>query len=589
MLSIPSAVEALFKTDLTRKNFRVHFPNGEMNDITNDNVLIETVKFTESLCSQDVLRFGLTEASMIEFESVGVANMYGMTIECGIEIDTTSLTAAQISAIQAGTWDGTLVLAADSDLGWGYFRIPYGTFRVDSCPRNQQAMTHRRVKAYSIGVESKYSANPFELAKLALLLPGSNGTYNPNAKCLFYSALAYRDAGLMAAAGYTKTQITPGTAGYFGSTYSLKLTDSTTISMTADGYRQTAGSGGTATTMFAIDTHGYDYAGMLQGFVDFLEGLNVDPVASGYPDMVTLAKTMVGPGFAPCVEYSYTVNGTSYGNIGLASILYSNEAVCPYLPGLGYQISIPNSVELMTTIGGVYHSKGYTIPSGSYATVYSLTDTAAATALDTMAIAFPATLQQSRTISGTSFKCWSFVDAVPLLDYVNGYLELLGRFGKVSRAGGAELLSLSSASPVAIGPGDTEELWWDEYDVQPVGSVTYSFGNGEASELVFGTGRSVYDLTDNAALKALTGATKAGVEALLAAALIPALSAVAYTPVELSIRALPWIEAGDALQITAEDSTVVDTFALNHVISGIQALFDDIEAKGGELVDSWEE
>jgi hypothetical protein len=43
---------------------------------------------------------------------------------------------------------------------------------------------------------------------------------------------------------------------------------------------------------------------------------------------------------------------------------------------------------------------------------------------------------------------------------------------------------------------------------------------------------------------------------------------------------MPWIEAADALQLTAEDSTVVNTYAMRHEISGIQALFAAIESSG---------
>ena len=77
MLNIPDSVKAPYKQDGVRKNFRAHFPGGELPDITNDNIVQESVKFTESICSQDVFKFGLTEASVIEFETVGVANMYG--------------------------------------------------------------------------------------------------------------------------------------------------------------------------------------------------------------------------------------------------------------------------------------------------------------------------------------------------------------------------------------------------------------------------------------------------------------------------------------------------------------------------------
>ena len=142
MLNIPSSVKTLFQTDGIHKNFRVHFPNGEFGDITNDNVVQESVKFTESLCSQSTFKFGLAEASVLEFETVGIGNMYGMMIEASIEIDCSSLSAADKAAIAAGTWDGT----------WSddVFGIPLGTFRVNSCPRDHQSMAHRQVTAYTI-------------------------------------------------------------------------------------------------------------------------------------------------------------------------------------------------------------------------------------------------------------------------------------------------------------------------------------------------------------------------------------------------------------------------------------------------------
>lgn len=110
MLNIPSSVKALYQSDGVRKNFRVHFPNGEFADITNDNVVQESLHFTESLCSQSVFKFGLAEASVLEFETVGVGNIYGMVIDASIEIDCSSLSAADIAAIQADEGDGSLVL-----------------------------------------------------------------------------------------------------------------------------------------------------------------------------------------------------------------------------------------------------------------------------------------------------------------------------------------------------------------------------------------------------------------------------------------------------------------------------------------------
>ena len=163
MLNIPTAIKALYLTEGRpdiRKNFRVTFPNGEYPDINGDQILSESVKFTESIMSQSSFRFGLAEAPQIQFEVIGAGNMLGMTIDCFHEIETTSLSAADIAAIQAGTWDGELVLEADSDLGFGFFRIPLGEFFVDKCPRNHGAMTHRRVVAYGPDLGKETSLSP---------------------------------------------------------------------------------------------------------------------------------------------------------------------------------------------------------------------------------------------------------------------------------------------------------------------------------------------------------------------------------------------------------------------------------------------
>ena len=323
MLNIPDSVKALFKRDGVRKNFRVHFPNGEFPDITNENVVQESVVFTESLCSQDVLKFGTTESSVIEFETVGIGNMYGMKIECGIEISLSSLSAADRSAIAAGTWDGTyfdnatgknIFDVSQAEVGknitgqtasryarvfvpcnpsttytlsvnnnifsngyqayaetatvtnpnsytgmatpqtittkattnylvfqfgissraitmqdlvdakiqlelgssvtdyepYGYsdawFRVPYGTFRVESCPRDHQAMTHRKVQAYGYTVARISLNSPFELAKLRYETNGIK-TYTPDLRKLVYAGIGWYNQSALD--DYTNTDITP--------------------------------------------------------------------------------------------------------------------------------------------------------------------------------------------------------------------------------------------------------------------------------------------------------------------------------------------------------------------------------------------
>lgn len=344
MLTIPSSVKALYYRDGVRKNFRVHFPNGEFSDITGDSV--DTVTFTESLCSQDTLTFGLAEASVLEFEAVGVDNMFGMVIDAGIEVDITSLSAADIAAIEAGTWDGTLVKAAQSDIGYGFFRIPYGRFLVCGCPRQNGNMKRRTVTAYSL--EPDYQA-----------------------------------------------------------------------------------------------------------------------ILSQY-------------------AYSYDLTATT------------------------------------------------------------------------------------------------------LEDVAQGALEVNAMFLKADRLGGHEMIRLDNAAPLSVTPGDYSEAWWDEYDVDSIGTVKVAYlssGGEETAAVSLGVGSSVYDMTSNELLRNLENADLASVTGIITTDFAPHLAVVRYTPVELTMRGLPWLEAGDALELEAADGTIVDTYALRVETRGIQRLVSTITATGGELIE----
>lgn len=581
MLNLPEPVKMLFRMDGVQKNFRVHFLNGEMADITNSQIVTESVHFTESVCSQDSLKFGLTEASMIEFETVGVANMRRMLIECSTEIDVSSLTAAQISAIEAGSWDGELVQPELSGLDYTAFRVPYGVFRVDSCPRNQQAMAHRRVQAYSIG-PSTLSENPFEAAKLSILAPGGR-TYDPQTKAFLHAIIGYSSPQLMESAGYQKSvpymiadasdrsrqatlHMIGGSTKVFDFVYRLK----STVEAQTD-----------AAVLYAADLHGYDYQQAVDDFAVWLEDYGVDAAASGYDDMVALVKSLLP--WAPAVLYGYRSSGDSATEFfDTVYLTASNEAIYPYRPGLRYRIELPTVLYIMTTRegGGVDAISRNPVS----ADLYQLTDTATPTALDSVAVSIQSTLEQTRSIGGTSRTCWSFTNAVSLLDFANGFLEISAAFGRVDRSGNIVFDRLSPTPSVSIGLGDISDLWWDESNVAPIGSVVYTYkdgdGNDQTATCKIGSGAGVYDMTSNALLKVLSSASASQIETLIRQNFRPYVVTLGYTPVHLNIRAMPWIESADALQITTEDGIVVSTYVMRHEVDGIQALFADIESHG---------
>ena len=587
MLNVPESVKALFKQDGIRKNFRVHFPGGELPDITNDNVVRESVRFTESLCSQDVLKFGLTEASVLEFETVGVANMYGMTIEAGIEINLSSLSAAELAEIEAGSWDGVYVSESDTDLGFPFFRVPYGVFRVESCPRDHQAMTHRKVTAYSFGGQMRNS--DYELGKLSKMTAAT--TYTPDVVKLIYAAAAWQTGRLIR--GTTRT---PYSAW---STWPPTTRDSATAWQYEKRNTQ-----GQATELVKIEVLGYTAAiihfSRTSGSVpwDGLYSLDLNG-PSGVPEALQTAAAAIDArnndflsrwkqSILSVLKKILSVNASTTGaSISAESIFCSRDGDWPafYPYGKNTWFWIPTETTVRIT---------YTpTPGATTQSMFSFNVTLIQqepTIYEYSDLPDPLTISISKP--GNDSSGGTFADSYDINDLANGYLELNAQFGRVSRAGDFEMMRLQNENPVPIPPGEFSEFWWDEYDVLPIGEILYNFTDKDNQEntvsYAFGEGASVYDATGNAVLKAMGSATQDTTQALLDSNFIAYLGPVAFTPIDLTMKGLPYLEAGDYLAVTGGDGTTANSYNMRQEIQGIQALEASIESTSGQIIDSGE-
>lgn len=166
MINIPEEVKKLILADGTRKNIRIHFPYGEHPDITNNQIVQNSVTLTESLCSQDKLKLGLCEASCFECEVVGVGNIRKMQIDVQLEIDCSSL-GEEWCRLNAQTSD---------DVDFPFFVIKYDDFVVESCTK-QTDMTHRKIKAFTRGVNGFKEENPFVTALYNSIYDSNASTY----------------------------------------------------------------------------------------------------------------------------------------------------------------------------------------------------------------------------------------------------------------------------------------------------------------------------------------------------------------------------------------------------------------------------
>lgn len=618
MLNVPETVKTLFKADGIRKNFRAHFPNGELPDITNDDIVQESVKFTESLCSQDVLKFGLTEASVLEFETVGVANMYGMTIEAGIEIDLSSLSAADLADIAAGTWDGTYVAEADSDLGYGFFRVPYGVFRVESCPRDHQAMAHRRVTGYMyidpakplskffsrVLLYESYTANDFVLLEtVGLAKTGDMSYYPTDIDGWFYNSSGQR------------IKIFSGNGQWYVNILGPTLRSFTSYDFDADldAYESNGVKISEALTSAGIDlTYGKDGTHIYKSNEDALRKRM--PFLFSPCDMTSISTysgdTEIKRGYLDGASFPFESGELIPDSFfGLQRVQSETEFRSGRTGGIferyqgpttiTYQVNgVNTSITVNTADCGLQLKGGslYVPVSGGPYNYFSVPVNSTLKIENAFWVYHVKNPTNDNELDDFQLNGYSFTNAISFNGLVEGNLELHAKFGKTDRSGGFAIMQLSDSNPVAVSPGFYENFWWDEYDVLPIGTVNYTFENREsesgsdegAASYQFGDGESIYDMTDNEILKSLSDVTAEDIEAMLDETFIPNLGPIAFTPIDLTMKGLPYLEAGDYLAITAEDGTVANSFAMRQEISGVQVLTASIESTSGDIIESEE-
>lgn len=211
MIQLPDEIKWLYEQDSISKNFRVSFPNGEYRDLVNADIVSESVVFTESISSNNGLKFGVCEGGHLEFETYFNHNIRNLKIRAQIEIDVTSivgepttyqteiaysLSSMPYTAPYTGTYEFTVVnltpmsmkkyleageeidlsqlinpddaaatpvqfsvilykdvnveemdIRLSNDVPYPYYPIIYGYFYVDSCKRNA-TNNIRKIVAY---------------------------------------------------------------------------------------------------------------------------------------------------------------------------------------------------------------------------------------------------------------------------------------------------------------------------------------------------------------------------------------------------------------------------------------------------------
>ena len=560
MLNIPDEVKDLLHLDSCKKNIRIHFPNGERADICNDLIVMNSVKFTESLCSQDTLKFGLCESPVFECEVVGVGNIKGATIEVSCEIFCDS-------SVSGSEWR--------NDLEHYVYAIPYGTFVVNESKR-QADMNHRKVVAYG-GTARLNTDNEILLLKNRASFT-SQTAYSPD---IFATMMMISDSKTrLSEATYTELE----TLDYTSYEYCPQFA----------GYRDGVG----RYRLVYVNAIVYQISPSNQGNLYYFESedpyMGINDIYNELEIDVTLREQMqkrflLGTGIK--ARRNATQRGFyiyPYQAMQYTDTLRNQYIFMPYKA----HYAVMNVGEEWPTIirscefRDKTKIKVYQVNYDNYPKV---------------------TFTVPRNIKNGSYYQFdpSKIDYLKLFDKV---LELSGVFGNLNRYGMLELINIQQRFGLKpsgtlypdedlypegvtggkLLPQDYQTCWYDDDYTKPFGAIICGYKNTSNVESEFTyylpgfsadspvNSYQVYKLESNDIINNATW-TENQIEAMCAI-IASNIEGVAYMPVEFVGRGLPYVEAGDTFEILTASNDSITTIVLNRTISGEQVLTDSYKS-----------
>ena len=625
MLDIPEKVKNLFRQDSITKNFRVHFPNGERADLVNKDIVSESVQFTESLCSQENLKFGLCEASVLEFETIGVGNIKGCEIEAGIEIDITSLGEEFIAEYGQ----------TSEDVPFPFYYVPYGVFTVDSCKR-QSNMDRRQVVAYTQTLNEETPFSAIEKYKQGLII-AENVPYRFNIVKFIYSnfpdidfanvqrnLLTTFNDGSDKGISIDVSPLCPSTFfTYDGKRCAVRIlrgiahtfhyfVKDSAVFVGKDFRMQ-------SDELLEIKIEGEKFEKEVNNAIQFFsEKYKIPNYVADFIKENTLVK--YGEIYMVKKEYTGAEKGfsESYARVSTDK---KHVIVYPYISGVCGDGTASNGmanrmeVQLMPRVYlrvEMYDEddqkwrKLETIQVDCADRIDFYSVSLEDNPLNRMTLSYPRT---KADMGGYYSNPKS--QTINLKDLVNGYVELNGMFLKSARDGTytptnirnsfglypsedlypSEYLYPNETADI-ISTYDYKSSYLEEHDVQPIGKLVVNYKDPEGNMQIFTytideSARNIYEIKDNFILNAGI-LTKEQIEEILVNNFIPNIRDIRYTPTDLQAKGLPFLEAGDVVNVLTKDGGF-ESFVLRRTLTSIQNLSDSIESSGDEVnMDSYE-
>ncbi len=574
MYPVPNFVKDILHQDTCKKNIRIHFPDGERSDICNNLIVKDSVSFTESICSQDTLKFGLCEAPKFECETVGVGNIKGARIEVTCELYTDI----------GGQWKNDLQARVTS--------IPYGIFYVSECKR-QADMNHRKIVAYGITSELNSGLGCVEKAKFRDYRSTSSSNYSVNTFNWVMGNLNMKNyspdvfnSEVLTKRSIGKTNISLPWQWYGVDIY-YQISFDTSALVFGSGYTAVS----ELSNLFYIDAEDNGIDEAYKQACDFLK-------IYGCPDEYLPNK------------YDFEFDANWYISNGGTVLFKQRDIPDGNLPIIFYgklpncsscQMRIPTSA----TIHIFYNSTSALVNSKAINDFVQNES-------------FEKLTEASGAFDGfnTTIKVYSDDDEYHLkaptdfnnVTYLNAMLELTSQFGRFDRQELFNMINIKqqfgllpeqnlypsdSLYPQGVTggklfPEDYQSCWYDDEYTKPFGKVVCQYKNTGNNDRIYNLyldgfdsntpidSYQVYDISNNEIIKGgtYTKATIRGICEIIAANI----SGVRWMPVDFVGRGLPYVEAGDTFEILTKSNDSITTIVLNRTLTGEQHLTDSYKS-----------
>lgn len=160
---------------------------------------------------------------------------------------------------------------------------------------------------------------------------------------------------------------------------------------------------------------------------------------------------------------------------------------------------------------------------------------------------------------------------------LNAICEINGCLGHIGRSGQFEFVYLSNTAPITIDKNHYTSADYQDYIVSQIDKLQIRQDENDIGAIV-GTGSNTYVIENNFLVY---GKDAAQLKAI-ATNVFNRIKGITYRPAEISSAGNPCIEVGDAIKLSSKYAEI-NTYVLERILKGIQALTDSYTAQGEQL------